>query len=130
VLPSKRRLPVTLAKKRSTAPSLEKSRRLTPRVLPTEIPRSKGYFPGEVNFRRADVLVIAKCGAAAPGAVQGIRERAARLNPLAEICTADLDIEVDGGEQLRGRRVLVIEDGPTVTHGGMAFGSRNLLRCR
>jgi predicted GTPase len=55
--------------------------------------------------------------------VQGIRERAARLNPLAEICTADLAIEVDAAEQLKGQRVLVIEDGPTVTHGGMAFGA-------
>jgi predicted GTPase len=81
------------------------------------------YFPGEVNFRRADVLVIGKCGSAAPAAVQGIRERAARLNPLAEICTSDLTIEVEAAEQLRGQRVLVIEDGPTVTHGGMAFGA-------
>jgi predicted GTPase len=88
------------------------------------------YFPGEVNFRRADVLVIAKCGAAAPGAVQGICERAARLNPLAEICTADLSIEVEGGEQLRGRRVLVIEDGPTVTHGGMPFGAGTVAAAR
>ena len=81
------------------------------------------YFPGEVNFRRADVLVIAKCGAAEPGAVSGIRERAARLNPGAAICTSDLRIEVDEPERLQGQRVLVIEDGPTVTHGGMAFGA-------
>jgi predicted GTPase len=88
------------------------------------------YFPGEVNFRRADVLVIGKCGAAAPGAVQGIRERAARLNPLAEICTSDLAIEVAAAEQLQGRRVLVIEDGPTVTHGGMAFGAGTVAAAR
>jgi predicted GTPase len=81
------------------------------------------YFPGEVNFRRADVLVISKCGAAAPGDVEGIRERAAQLNPAAAICTADLAIEVADEEQLAGKRVLVIEDGPTVTHGGMAFGA-------
>ena len=81
------------------------------------------YFPGEVNFRRADVLVISKCGAAAPGDVAGIRERAARLNPAAAICTADLSIEVPDAGQLQGKRVLVIEDGPTVTHGGMAFGA-------
>jgi predicted GTPase len=81
------------------------------------------YFPGEVNFRRADVLVISKCGAAAPGDVAGIRERAARLNPEAAICTADLSIEVADAEQLEGKRVLVIEDGPTLTHGEMAYGA-------
>ncbi|MDT8282757.1 MAG: HEAT repeat domain-containing protein, partial [Gammaproteobacteria bacterium] len=53
----------------------------------------------------------------------GIRERAAQLNPEAAICTADLAIEVADEEQLAGKRVLVIEDGPTVTHGGMAFGA-------
>ncbi len=81
------------------------------------------YFPGEVNFRRADVLVISKVGSAGPGAVDGIRERARLLNPEAPICTADLDIEVDSPELLQGQRVLVIEDGPTVTHGGMSFGA-------
>jgi predicted GTPase len=81
------------------------------------------YFPGEVNFRRADVLVISKAGSAEPGAIEGIRERARQLNPDATICTADLELEVDQPELLQGRRVLVIEDGPTVTHGGMSFGA-------
>jgi predicted GTPase len=81
------------------------------------------YFPGEVNFRRADVLIISKCGSAAPGAVDGIRERASRYNPDAMICRSDLRIEVTDAERLVGQRVLVIEDGPTVTHGGMAFGA-------
>jgi len=81
------------------------------------------YFPGEVNFRRADVLIISKCGSALPGAVDGIRERAARLNPQAVFCRSDLRIQLDNAEQLVGQRVLVIEDGPTVTHGGMAFGA-------
>jgi predicted GTPase len=81
------------------------------------------YFPGEVNFRRADVLIISKCGSAAAGAVDGIRERASRYNPNAVICRSDLRIEVVDAERLVGQRVLVIEDGPTVTHGGMAFGA-------
>ena len=81
------------------------------------------YFPGEVNFRRADVLIISKCGSALPGAVDGIRERASRYNPQAVICRSDLRIQVDEAERLVGKRVLVIEDGPTVTHGGMAFGA-------
>jgi len=81
------------------------------------------YFPGEVNFRRADVLIISKCGSAAAGAVDGIRERASRYNPEAMICRSDLRIQVEDAERLVGQRVLVIEDGPTVTHGGMAFGA-------
>ena len=81
------------------------------------------YFPGEVNFRRADVLVISKCKSADPGSVIGIRQRARTVNPDAAICTADLEIELDDPSRIEGRRVLVIEDGPTVTHGGMAYGA-------
>lgn len=81
------------------------------------------YFPGEVNFRRADVLVISKADTALPGDVRAIRERAKAMNPDASCCTADLEISVDKPELMRGRRVLVIEDGPTVTHGGMSFGA-------
>lgn len=81
------------------------------------------YFPGEVNFRRADILVISKSETAAPGAVYDIRERAGELNPTAAICSADLEISVDHPELMLDQRVLVIEDGPTVTHGGMAFGA-------
>jgi len=81
------------------------------------------YFPGEVNFRRADILVISKANSAAPGAVEGIRERARALNPDALIVTADLEVAIDRPELIEGRKVLVIEDGPTVTHGGMAFGA-------
>jgi predicted GTPase len=81
------------------------------------------YFPGEVNFRRADVLVISKSETALPGDVRAIRERAEAINPAASFCTADLEVSVDRPELMRGQRVLVIEDGPTVTHGGMSFGA-------
>jgi predicted GTPase len=81
------------------------------------------YFPGEVNFRRADILVISKSESAAPGAIFDIRERAAAINPDAVICTADLEISVDHPDLMLNQRVLVIEDGPTVTHGGMSFGA-------
>lgn len=81
------------------------------------------YFPGEVNFRRADVLVISKSETAIPGAVEDIRDRAADLNPDAAVCTSDLEIKVDNPDLLLDQKVLVIEDGPTVTHGGMSFGA-------
>jgi predicted GTPase len=88
------------------------------------------YFPGEVNFRRADVLVISKADSAEPGALEGIRERAADLNPDAPLCMADLEIQVDHPDRIQGQRVLVIEDGPTVTHGGMAFGAGSVAAQR
>jgi predicted GTPase len=88
------------------------------------------YFPGEVNFRRADVLVVGKVGSAAPGAVEGILERAKALNPDAALCTADLEIDVDDPDRIRGQKVLVIEDGPTVTHGGMSFGAGTVAASR
>jgi predicted GTPase len=81
------------------------------------------YYPGEVNFRRADVLVISKAGSAKPGDIEDIRTRAADLNPGASICTADLEISVEDPARLEGQRALVVEDGPTVTHGGMAYGA-------
>jgi predicted GTPase len=81
------------------------------------------YYPGEVNFRRADILVISKVGSARPADIEGIRERAASLNPEALICTADLEVSVDDTALMEGKRVLVVEDGPTVTHGGMAYGA-------
>ena len=92
-------------------------------VDPLRAGHETDYFPGEVNFRRADVLVISKAGSADPLAIEGIRERARALNPGATVCTADLEIIVDQPEKLNGQRVLVIEDGPTVTHGGMAYGA-------
>ena len=88
------------------------------------------YFPGEINFRRADVLVISKVKSAEHGAVEGIIERAKALNPDATICTADLEIEIDKPELIEGQKVLVIEDGPTVTHGGMAFGAGSVAARR
>jgi predicted GTPase len=88
------------------------------------------YFPGEVNFRRADVLVIGKVRSAEPGAVEGIRERAAAMNADAAIVTADLEIDIDKPELISGQKVLVIEDGPTVTHGGMSFGAGSVAAKR
>ncbi|MGE5193975.1 MAG: cyclic 2,3-diphosphoglycerate synthase [Deltaproteobacteria bacterium] len=81
------------------------------------------YYPGEANFRSADVLVINKIGAARPEDVTLIRQTSASLNPRAEVIEADLEIDADNPGLIRGRRVLVVEDGPTLTHGGMAFGA-------
>lgn len=81
------------------------------------------YHPGEANVRTADVVVISKVSAARPADVETVRRNVRELNPRARIVEADLVVTVDNPEALRGRRVLVVEDGPTVTHGEMGFGA-------
>jgi predicted GTPase len=79
------------------------------------------YHPGEANFLRADVLVITKADTADPAAVAALRAVAAEFNPRATVVETSSAIEVAGGEAaLAGKRVLAIEDGPTVTHGAIA----------
>jgi predicted GTPase len=81
------------------------------------------YHPGETNLRMADVAIISKVNTATPDAVKGVRASVERLNPAASIIEADLLIAVDNEKAIPGRRVLVVEDGPTLTHGGMAYGA-------
>ncbi len=81
------------------------------------------YFPGEVNLRRADVVVINKVDTAPAIAVELVRDNVARTNPRALIIEAASRVSVPDPEQVRGRRVLVVEDGPTLTHGEMAYGA-------
>jgi len=81
------------------------------------------YHPGEANARLADAFVITKVDQAVATDVATVRENLATLNPKASITEAALTIAVDGAEALGGRRALVIEDGPTITHGGMPYGA-------
>lgn len=81
------------------------------------------YYPGETNFRRADVLVVNKLNTASQENVDLIMANIRKINPSAAIIRANSTIIVEDGERIRGKRVLVIEDGPTVTHGGMTFGA-------
>lgn len=82
------------------------------------------YHPGETNFLRADVLVINKVDTADPSSVAELHATAARFNPRATIIETDSTVCVAGGDgRISGKKVLVIEDGPTVTHGGMAYGA-------
>lgn len=81
------------------------------------------YHPGETNVRRADVFVINKVDTANPEAVLQVRENLQALNPNAIIIEAASPIFVDDPRAIRGKRVLVIEDGPTLTHGEMAYGA-------
>ena len=81
------------------------------------------YYPGETNFRSADILVINKVSGAREEDVAQIMDMRDKLNPSALVLKSDLEVSVENPEILAGKRVLVVEDGPTVTHGGMAFGA-------
>jgi predicted GTPase len=81
------------------------------------------YYPGEANFRMADVIIINKIGEARPEDVDLVAKNAKLVNPTAMLIKADLKITLENDAQLRGKRVLVVEDGPTLTHGGMNTGA-------
>jgi len=81
------------------------------------------YHPGETNMYLADVFVINKVDTANPDSVIAVRNNAARLNPEAVVIEGASPLFVDDPEAIRGKRVLVIEDGPTLTHGEMAYGA-------
>lgn len=81
------------------------------------------YYPGESNLKRADVLVINKVNTADPVVVEQLKKTAAEQNHSAIVVLTDSLIELADPEAVRGKRVLVIEDGPTVTHGGMGYGA-------
>jgi predicted GTPase len=80
------------------------------------------YHPGETNVRMADVVIINKIDSAEPAAVDAARATIEELNPAAEVLTARSDLTLVGAP-IAGRRVIVVEDGPTLTHGGMLFGA-------
>jgi predicted GTPase len=81
------------------------------------------YYPGDTNVLLADVFVINKVDTANAEDVISVRNSLMRLNPEAQIIEAASPLFVDDAKAIRGKRVLVIEDGPTLTHGGMAYGA-------
>ena len=81
------------------------------------------YYPGEINFRRADVIVINKIDSAEPRDVETVKANIREYNPTAHVVEAHSRLEVDRPELIRGKRVLVVEDGPTLTHGEMRYGA-------
>jgi len=80
------------------------------------------YHPGETNVRMADVIVINKVDSATPEQIAEVRADVTSLNPRARVVLARSALRLKGGE-IAGKRVAVVEDGPTLTHGGMAFGA-------
>ncbi|MCE5258694.1 MAG: cyclic 2,3-diphosphoglycerate synthase [Chloroflexi bacterium] len=83
----------------------------------------RSYYPGQVNLRMADAVVINKIDTAEPQSVTAVRESIVDINPQAVIIDAASPISVPAPEQIYNKRVLVIEDGPTLTHGEMKYGA-------
>ena len=81
-----------------------------------------GFHPGETNLRMADIVVINKIDSAEPGAVERLRDTIAAIAPGAPVVTARSALTLVG-PSIEGRRVVVVEDGPTLTHGGMTYGA-------
>ncbi len=84
------------------------------------------YYPGEVNMRMADVVIINKVDSAAPENIEQVRNNTRRVNPAAVIIDAASPIKVENPEIIKGKKVLIVEDGPTLTHGDMAMGAGTL----
>jgi predicted GTPase len=83
----------------------------------------RSYYPGEISLRLADVVVINKMDSAGPAGIQTVRESIAAVNPGATVIDAASTLDVDDPSVIKGKRVLAIEDGPTLTHGEMKIGA-------
>jgi predicted GTPase len=88
------------------------------------------HHPGEAVLRMADVVIVAKSDAAKAEDVRRVAEAAQAINPRARILRAASPVRLDDEQSVRGRRVLVVEDGPTLTHGGMPWGAGHLAALR
>jgi len=84
------------------------------------------YYPGETNVRMADVVIVSKVNTADPANVRKVRDNVRGINPDAVIMNTNMVITVDDQKSLRGKKVLVIEDGPTLTHGEMKYGAATI----
>jgi predicted GTPase len=92
-------------------------------VDPLRAGHETSYHPGETNLRMADVLVINKVDSASPEQIEAVSASIERLNPRATRIMARSLVSVDDPEAVRGKRVVVVEDGPTLTHGEMSYGA-------
>ncbi len=81
------------------------------------------YYPGETSLRMADVVIINKVDAAEDSDIERVRENVKRIMPNAALIEAESPVTVDDIPAIQGKRILVVDDGPTLTHGGMAFGA-------
>jgi predicted GTPase len=92
-------------------------------VDPLRVGHELRYHPGEANLRMADIVVINKVDSATPDQVAQLEDTIADVNPTATVVKANSKITADDPDAIRGKRVLVVEDGPTLTHGDMKIGA-------
>ena len=92
-------------------------------VDPLRAGNETSHYPGEAVLRMADVVVLAKVNSAADADIQRVSESARHINPEASIVRAASPVKLEDASMVRGKRVLVVEDGPTITHGGMPYGA-------
>ena len=85
------------------------------------------YHPGEVNARIADVVIINKVNTAKKENIEIVKENIRRINPKAEILESESLVRVDNPDEVKGKKVLVVEDGPTLTHGDMPYGAATVI---
>jgi predicted GTPase len=92
-------------------------------VDPHRAGHERAYFPGEANLLRARVLILTKVDTAGSEQIEAVRAAIRTYNPQAIVMESSMPVSIDTPELVRDARVLVIEDGPTLTHGGMSFGA-------
>jgi predicted GTPase len=90
---------------------------------PLRVGHETTYHPGETNLRMADIVVINKVDSAKPEDLEVLKKTISELNPQADMVEANSPITVEDGASVKGKRVLVVEDGPTLTHGEMTYGA-------
>ena len=90
---------------------------------PHRVGHETTFHPGETNMLMADIAVINKVDSADPNNVETLKQTIAKHNPKARIVLADSEVTAENGESMAGKRVMVVEDGPTLTHGHMTFGA-------
>ncbi|MHA1973399.1 MAG: cyclic 2,3-diphosphoglycerate synthase [Candidatus Hodarchaeales archaeon] len=93
---------------------------------PHRLGHESSYFPGEVNVRQADIIIINKAHTAPEGNVEKLKENIQKLNPRAQIIIANSPISVEDENLITGKKVLIVEDGPTLTHGEMKYGAGHI----
>jgi predicted GTPase len=92
-------------------------------VDPMRAGHEAAYHPGEAVLRMADIVIVAKANAAPAADIAAVAESARRLAPRATIICGASEVRLDDPAKVKGKRALVVEDGPTITHGGMAYGA-------
>jgi predicted GTPase len=95
-------------------------------VDPHRVGHELSYYPGETNVRMADILIVSKVNTATPENVRQVKENVRKINPTAKIIESNMIITAEDEDKLKGKKVLIIEDGPTLTHGEMEYGAATL----